>query len=414
MRKLFLLTVSAMFALGVYAQEAQQTPSPQASEAPAQPAAPTAAVPADSAKKFYIYKDKDASENHFIPSGWMGDVNDLKVNSQSTETAASGTTSIQITYSAKKSQGQGWAGVYWQSAQNNWGSTNTGYDLSDFNKLVFKAKGKNGNEVITTMKVGGITTDPTGKPVAFPDSASVEYGPIRVTKDWQEYSINLEGKDLAYINGGLGIIFNADQAGEEQTVYLDDVYFVKDASLEKAVQTINFPFYVYADKKSLDNHFIPSGWMPATAARDIKIDPSCTTAPYSGDTCIRLEYKNTSGSRWAGVYWQQPAGNWGNVPNAGYNLQGATKLTFWAKGETGNEMINEFKMGGMSSGEYPDSDSVSIGPIQLTKEWKKYEIDLRGRDLSRVIGGFCWSTNIDINNPDGIVFYIDEIRYEKD
>ena len=77
-------------------------------------------------------------------------------------------------------------------------------------------------------------------------------------------------------------------------------------------------------------------------------------------------------------------------------------------------MINEFKMGGMSSGDYPDSDSASTPPIQLTKEWKKYEIDLRGRDLSHVIGGFCWATNIDINNPDGIVFYLDDIQYEKD
>ena len=71
-------------------------------------------------------------------------------------------------------------------------------------------------------------------------------------------------------------------------------------------------------------------------------------------------------------------------------------------------------MGGISSGEYIDSDSASIGPIKLTTEWKKYEIDLRGKDLSYVIGGFCWATNIDVNDPEGIVFYLDEIRYEKE
>jgi len=368
----------------------------------------------DPAKKFYIYMDKESADNHYIPSGWMGDVNDLKINNQSTEAVASGTTSIAVTYTAKKSAGQGWAGAYWQSAEGNWGAQNTGYDLSDFNKLTFKAKGKKGGEVITTVKIGGITTA-NGQPVAYPDTASIEYGPIRLNSDWQEYTINLAGKDLSYINGGLALIFNADQAGGEQTIYLDEICFSKDETISAEKPSANFPFYVYTDNGSLDNHFIPSGWMPATAARDIKVDNNCsTTAPYSGSTCIRCEYKNTSGTRWAGIYWQQPANNWGAMPNVGFNLTGATKLTFWAKGETGNERISEFKMGGMASGEYPDSDSAGVGPIQLTKEWQKYEIDLKGRDLSYVIGGFCWSTNIDNNDPEGIVFYIDDIRYEKE
>jgi hypothetical protein len=397
MRKLFVSMIAAFLAVSAFAQDAQKTTE-------------TAAT-SDTAKKFYIYKDKEATENHYIPSGWMGDVNDLKINGQSTEAVASGTTSIQITYTAKKSQGNGWAGVYWQSTQGNWGMQKTGFDLSDFNKLVFKAKGKVGGEVITSVKVGGLTTI-NNQPAAYPDTANVEYGPIKLTSDWQEFSVNIEGKDLSYINGGLAIIFNADQAGgNEQTIYIDDVYFTKDPSLTKSAPTTNFPFYVYADNGSLDNHFIPSGWMPPAAARDIKVNGNWTEAPYSGASCIRVEYKSTGG--WAGIYWQQPANNWGTVPNAGFNLQGATKLTFWAKGETGTEMINEFKMGGMSAGEYPDSDSASIMSIQLTKEWKKYEIDLRGRDLSHVIGGFGWAANID-SNPQGVVFYLDDIRYEKD
>jgi hypothetical protein len=110
--------------------------------------------------------------------------------------------------------------------------------------------------------------------------------------------------------------------------------------------------------------------------------------------------------------WQQPAGNWGDAPDAGFDLQGATKLTFWARGDKGDEMINEFKMGGLVSGEYPDSDTASINSIRLSKEWQQYEIDLRGRDLSYVIGGFGWATSIDVNDPEGIVFYIDEIKYE--
>jgi hypothetical protein len=366
------------------------------------------------AEDFYIYSDKNAPINNFIPSGWMGDYGDLQFNDQATNEYAEGATSVKITYTAKKTQGQGWAGIYWQSAQNNWGAKNSGFDLSAYNKLVFKAKGLEGGEVITKIKVGGITQNPaTGEPVAYPDSADVEYGPVRLTDGWQEYYINLVDKDLSYINGGLAMIFNIDQAQGEQTIYLDEVRFAYDSKLKKEEPGVNLPFYVYADSSSLDNHFIPSGWMPATSGKDLRLNTSWKNYPFSGDTCMRVEYKNNSGTRWAGIYWQNPANNWGNVSGAGYNLQGASKLTFWARGDKGGEIINEFKVGGISSGDYIDSDSIIIGPIELTSEWKQYEIDLRGKDLSYIIGGFCWATNIDVNDPEGIVFYIDEIKYEK-
>ncbi|MCF7916618.1 MAG: hypothetical protein K9L61_02445 [Candidatus Omnitrophica bacterium] len=363
---------------------------------------------------FYIYADKNSPKNHFIPSGWMGDTNDLSFNDQATEEALSGGTSIKLTYDPEKGQGQGWAGIYWQSAQNNWGNRDSGYDLSNYNKLVFSAKGAEGGEVITKVKVGGITANGmTGEPVEYPDSANAESGPIRLTDQWQEYQVNLVEEDLSYINGGLSMIFNANQAGGEQTIYVDDIRYSYDPDLTAEEATTNFPFYVYADSGSLDNHFIPSGWMPATAAKDIKLTTNWKNFPFSGDTCIRVEYNNNSGTRWAGVYWQHPANNWGTVPNAGYDLQGAKKLTFWARGDKGGEVIYEFKMGGLSSGQHIDSDSASVGPIELSKEWEQYEIDLRGRDLSYVIGGFAWATNIDVNDPEGIVFYIDEIKYEK-
>lgn len=114
--------------------------------------------------------------------------------------------------------------------------------------------------------------------------------------------------------------------------------------------------------------------------------------------------------RWAGVYWQNPVNNWGSAQNAGYDLSGATKLTFWARGQNGGERIQEFKIGGIM-GEYSDSDTAGIGPVVLDKEWKQYTIDLKNRDLKYIIGGFAWSTNLDVN-PEGCTFYLDEIRYE--
>jgi len=53
-----------------------------------------------------------------------------------------------------------------------------------------------------------------------------------------------------------------------------------------------------------------------------------------------------------------------------------------------------------------------MGPVTLGKEWKKYTIDLAGKNLSNIIGGFAWSASRD-DNPDGFVIYLDDIRFEK-
>jgi len=62
-------------------------------------------------KEFVVYTDKNARDNHYIPSGWMGDYGDIKLNDQSADNPQAGTTSIEINYSGKKTQNQGWAGV---------------------------------------------------------------------------------------------------------------------------------------------------------------------------------------------------------------------------------------------------------------------------------------------------------------
>jgi len=169
-------------------------------------------------------------------------------------------------------------------------------------------------------------------------------------------------------------------------------------------------FYVYSDHGSPENHFIPSGWMGDTA--DITLIPDSTETPYSGPTCIKVIYnkKASGGARWAGVYWQEPADNWGLKPHAGFDLSGVRKLTFWARGKIGGEHIDQFKVGGIA-GIYPDSASAVLGPVILTDAWQQFSIDLTGKNLSHIIGGFCWTANLDAN-PQGCTFYLDEIRYE--
>ena len=170
------------------------------------------------------------------------------------------------------------------------------------------------------------------------------------------------------------------------------------------------PTAVYTDDKAKENHFFPTGLMGDHSS--IVYHNACSRTPHSGSTCILIIYQNMSlqGLRWAGLYWQNPPYNWGYKKGGGLDLTGAAKLTFWARGEHGGEVIETFQVGGIR-GAFKDSDTASIGPVVLTTEWKKYEIDLQGKDLSRISGGFCWTTNLDVN-PNGAIFYLDDIWFE--
>lgn len=166
---------------------------------------------------------------------------------------------------------------------------------------------------------------------------------------------------------------------------------------------------VYTDDKSPKNHYVASGWMGDY--NGIKMDTNSQDNPQSGNSCIKFVYKPSSPNavRWAGVFWQDPPNNWGDK-DGGFDLTGANKLTFWARGTKGGEMIKEFKVGGIK-GNFADSDEISIGPITLESSWKQYSINLKGRDLSAISGGFCWATDLD-SNPNGLTFYLDNIQFE--
>lgn len=179
---------------------------------------------------------------------------------------------------------------------------------------------------------------------------------------------------------------------------------------EKEIVKTFPPFVVYKNKGARENHFVPSGFMPN--GNCLSLDDSWKEECYAGSTCMRIVYDidcSREDQKWAGIYWLNPANNWGSR-NGGFNLEGARKLTFWAKGEKGGERIEEFSMGGIT-GDYPDTDTALIGPVILTKEWQPYTIDLRGKDLSYVSGGFAWTTNTEVNTGN-CVFYLDDIQYE--
>ncbi|VAW15968.1 hypothetical protein MNBD_BACTEROID05-990 [hydrothermal vent metagenome] len=179
---------------------------------------------------------------------------------------------------------------------------------------------------------------------------------------------------------------------------------------QKETKTDYVPFYVYLNKGSRENHYIPSGFMPN--GNCIEFNDAWLQNCHSLKTCMKVSYDvecSRKDQNWGGIYWLYPANNWGNK-KGGFDLTGASKLTFWAKGLEGGEQIQEFTVGGIS-GNYPDSDTAVIGPVILSDQWKQYSIDLRGKDLKSISGGFAWTTSEDVN-PETCVFFLDDIKFE--
>ncbi len=349
---------------------------------------------------FWIYKDKGFPLNHYMPSGWMGDVSDMIINIGYSFDPSSGTTCTQIKYSAKGSQDAGWAGIYWRTWGNEPPRNIEGFNLSHkARKLKFWARGENGGEIIKEFRIGYSS-----------DSFEESIGPITLTKKWKEYEIDLEGKDLSYISGGFAFIVEKASNPNGIVFYLDEIRFMHYNIIGRTATFIDNYFWIYKDKKSPLNHYYPSGWMGDYG--DIKINDQYSIGLTSGTTCIRIIYaaKGSQDVGWAGIYWVD-IGSHGSK-YYGYDLDNVKRLKFWVRGERGGEVIKEFKVGGTQAYEITDSDTTNIGPIELTKEWKEYEISLMSKDLSLIYGGFAWIAE-KASNPTGIIFYLDEIRFEK-
>ena len=152
---------------------------------------------------------------------------------------------------------------------------------------------------------------------------------------------------------------------------------------------------------------------------------------HSGSTDIRCQFEVRT-DNWGGWYFQNGVvspeaealvENWGTVPNAGLDLSPYSKLTFWARGDEGGEQVQFFCLGigrdsqtdaTQAAYPYPDSSpKQSTKYLKLNKEWTQYTIDLKGCDLSYVLGGFGWATSAAKNSGrSSIAFCLDDIVYE--
>jgi hypothetical protein len=121
---------------------------------------------------------------------------------------------------------------------------------------------------------------------------------------------------------------------------------------------------------------------------------------------MRCSYE--TGGDWGGVVWQHPTNDWGERPG-GWNLTGAKTLTFWARGEKGGEVVS-FEYGLLGADKpFGDTGRDKLEKIQLSKDWTRNEMDLKGTNLSRIKTGFAW---VVAGSGAPVTFYLDDIRFE--
>jgi hypothetical protein len=200
-------------------------------------------------------------------------------------------------------------------------------------------------------------------------------------------------------------------------------------------------FDVYTDVAAGGNHFVHPARLTGVSAL-VTMTTSYTGTVHTGATAIQNTFTPLAQNGWGGWYLQNavltgtgpiPLSNWGEYANAGYDLTGATQLTFLARGAQGKSEFFAFGIGrnattgapiNLSQYPYPDSSpkvtacgiigqpgTPTICYTTLTANWQQYTIALTGTNLSYVLGGFGWVTNEPQNHGQGITFYLDDIQY---
>jgi glucan 1,3-beta-glucosidase len=176
----------------------------------------------DDFKTFCLNTMKDGTilpiEGIYIPSGYMGDINDIK-RTKSANTGIYRNIS-KIDLSAPSSPY--WAGIYWQYPANNWGSE-PGLKLYEPKRLTFYARGENGGEKVE-FKIGGISdnfTDSIYPALSLDGNGSA----TRLTREWTQYLIDLEGQDSSSVIGGFCCVANRDNNPNGCVFYVSNIQF---------------------------------------------------------------------------------------------------------------------------------------------------------------------------------------------
>jgi exo-beta-1,3-glucanase (GH17 family) len=181
-----------------------------------------------------VYTTYAAHDNHFTPSGWMGDFHAIQFSDCADIGEGWTSRGIEIRYTPTPQDKLGWAGIYWLDPEDNWGVKPGGYDLRGFTRLRFRARSSAPGSTQIKFFVGGVANDPAQPDeMEYPSSiihpitaqGADQEGFIQLTEQWQEFIIDLHGADLSYIIDGFGWVAERADPPKEVIFYLDDIIF---------------------------------------------------------------------------------------------------------------------------------------------------------------------------------------------
>ena len=260
---------------------------------------------------------------------------------------------------------------------------------------------------------------------------ATDYGDKHLIADWA-------ADGVAYVSGA-GIMRGTGDGFDPQGVYTREQTIATVLRLHNFLQSADVPLsieyienrlaeydhrrYVYSDFCAGKNTYTQKVWMGNSSFNAPDMEEYAKG--YEGISGIKATI-NLRTHSWGGYMFVNgvlkagsghPEADYGRV-NGGFDMTGADRLVFMARGETGKEVV-EFYTGGLgwsfTSKIEPFADStpkISLGTVTLGKDWQRYEIPLGNADLSRINCGFAWVAN-DTNNPglDNITFYVDDIYF---
>ncbi len=148
----------------------------------------------------------------WVPSGYMGNNAAISMDEKCTENPHTGEFCLKVTYAASDNFG----GVVWQHPENDWGDHPGAIDVSGATRLTFWARGAKGGEKID-FKFGILGTEKK-----YPDSGGAAMT-ATLTKEWKQYGLDLDDKDLSKIK--TGFVWAAAAQGKPFTFYLDDIQY---------------------------------------------------------------------------------------------------------------------------------------------------------------------------------------------
>jgi hypothetical protein len=160
----------------------------------------------------------DAEFASYHPTGKLGDVAAVEIESAATPNPATGTEGVRIRFQPRKAT-TGWAGAAFQYPEHNWGEK-PGRDLTGATKITFWARADRPMDVGFRVSVIQSGT--------FRDSMSPIDRRMTLNEQWQQFTISLAGMstgrpDLSSILGVLSVSVNFATNPHPATIEISDI-----------------------------------------------------------------------------------------------------------------------------------------------------------------------------------------------